>query len=124
MKKRKKDEIIAFKHAGKPNLKEVNPKIIQVFINLDFSKNVEYSHDSYKMTLRPYDKITCTPDCINHSCTEGYFDLTNEIYKLLKDQLKIITGELVCEGWQDTERVCNHRCMAKVAFQITAEYEE
>lgn len=124
MKKRNKYETIAFMHSGKPTLLEVNPKIIEMHINIDFSKNFEYSHEPYVLTLKPTDQIICTPDCINNSCTKGFFDLTNEINMLLRDQKTFLASDLKCDGWQDSERKGNNKCLAVLTFEITAKYQD
>lgn len=123
MKKRNKYEILAFIKDGKPAISSVNPRIKKIIIYLDFSKNFEYSHKPYFSVLKPSDEIFYAPDCINRSCTKGYFDISSDLYDLVRNNKNEIKGSLTCDGWQDQERIGNHQCFAKVSYTIKAEFE-
>ncbi|HEY5590350.1 MAG TPA: hypothetical protein VIK55_04960 [Paludibacter sp.] len=123
MKKRNKYEILAFIHQGKPLVKELNPRVKKLIIDIDFEGNDEYSHSPYSRELNPTDRVIFTINCINQSCTKGYFDISNVLYSFVRDNKDSITGTLTCEGWQDTRRIGNHSCLAKVNYKIEAIYE-
>jgi hypothetical protein len=59
----------------------VNPKVTKINIDLSFDENFEYSHKPSSSILSPTDKVFFAPDCINRSCTKGYFDISSEIYE-------------------------------------------
>ena len=123
MRKRNKYEILAFIHQGAPMIKELNPRVKKIIIDIDFEGNFEYSHSPYSQELNPSDRVIFTIDCINQSCTKGYFDISNVIYSLVRDNKDSITGTLICDGWQDTRRIGNHSCLAKVSYNIQAIFE-
>jgi hypothetical protein len=122
MKKRDKYEIIDFMHKGKPRLFEINPDIEQVNVLLDF-KNDENIHISIQREIRPQDSSVFFTDCINLSCTKGFFDLTNDIFYLLRDRKAVSKGVIKCDGWQDEERKNNHKCLTTLEFEIVAKYK-
>lgn len=122
MKKRNKYEIIDIKHKGKPLLFEINPDIEQIIIYLDFTCD-ENTHKFIQRELKPHDKSAFVTDCINPTCTEGFFDLTNDIFFLLRDKKKVTNGVMKCDGWQDEERVNNNKCLTTLNFSIVAKYK-
>ena len=123
MKKRNKYEILAFIENGKPTINSVNPLIKRISIDLDFSENIEYSHKPYSSILKPSDKIFFAPNCINRTCTKGYFEISSDLYDLVQNNKKQLKGNITCDGWQDQERIGNHQCLAKVSYTIKVEFE-
>jgi hypothetical protein len=123
MKKRNKYEIINFIHQGKPTLKQINPEIENLTIKLDYSKSIEYSGKSVTLNLKPNDSSVVTPECINRTCTKGFFDLTNIIYFLLRDKKEKISGELNCDGKQDLKHT-DYNCHVKLCYEIIPTYKK
>lgn len=124
MKKRNKYEILAFISEGRPRIMEMNSHIKEVKLDFNFDDNFEYSHKPYSVVLKPTDKIFYAVDCINGTCTDGYIDISNDLYDLVRDNKKEITGTKTCDGWQDQERIGNHKCLAKVNYKITAIFDD
>ncbi len=123
MKKRNKYEILAFISQGSPTIQELNPRIKNIFIDEDYSDNSEYViKKPYSRELKPSDKAFYAIDCINNSCTNGYLDISNDLYSLIRDGKSSMSGAISCDGWQDEERIGNHRCLAKVNYTIRAIY--
>jgi hypothetical protein len=118
-----KFELIQFMHQGRQSLKEINSNIEKLTISLDFTNNCEYSHKPYSVDLKPEDKAVFTPDCINLSCTKGFFDLTNVIDSLLRNNEISTSGELTCDGWQSSTKIGNHKCLATLSYEILAKYK-
>jgi hypothetical protein len=125
MKKRNKYEILAFISQGRPTIQELNPRIKNIVIDEDFSDNFEYAiKKPYSIELKPSDKAFYAIDCINPSCTKGFFDISNDLFSLLKDSKSSISGVLSCDGWQDERRIGNHRCLARVKYSIRAIFND
>lgn len=124
VKKRNKYELIHFMHQGKPLLREINTDIELVTVNLEFINDFESYYKKYCIDLKPFDKAVCTPDCINKDCTKGFFDLSNEIYFVLRDKKIKSSGKINCDGWQDLERTGNHICGTTLNYEITAIYNK
>jgi hypothetical protein len=124
MKKRNKYEILAFISEGRPRIMEVNSHVKEVKLDFNFDDNFEYSHKPYSIVLKPTDKVFYAVDCINGTCTDGYIDISNDLYALIRDNKKEITGVKPCDGWQDQERIGNHKCLAKVNYKITAIFDD
>jgi hypothetical protein len=124
MKKKNKYEILAITKSNKPTIMSINPNIKKIVIEMNFSENVEYFHKPYSSVLTPIDKAFFAPNCINSSCTKGYFDISSEIHDLIKHNKYQVKGTKTCDGWQDEERIWNHQCLAKINYKITAEYND
>lgn len=124
MKKRNKSEILAFISEGRPTIKEMNSQIKEIIIDFDFEGNFEYSHNPYTIKINPLDKVFYPADCINGSCTNGYIDISDDLYDLVRYSKNEVTGTKTCDGWQDERRIGNHRCLAKINYKIRAIWEK
>lgn len=125
MKKRNKYEMLAFISQGRPTIQELNPQIKNVIIDEDFSDNFEYAiKKPYSRVLKPSDKAFYAIDCINPSCTNGFLDISNDLFSILRESKPSISGILSCDGWQDEERIGNHRCLANVKYTIRAIFND
>lgn len=60
--------------------------------------------------------------CGYWECVQGGFDLGAPIDTMLTKRQPSISGELVCQGWQDRERIEKHRCLRKLIYRVNAEY--
>lgn len=119
MVKRNKYEIIALIHQDAPTLKEINPDIEKLTINLDYSKSIEYSHPSHTFDKMPNNSVVCTPECLDEFCSKGYFDLTSQIIELLQRKNNKSTGELHCDGKHKN----NYSCLVILSFELIATYK-
>jgi hypothetical protein len=120
MKKKNKYEILAFISEGCSKIMEMNSNIREIRLDFKFDDNFEYSRKPYSAVLKPTDKIFYAVDCINGTCTDGYIDISTDLYDLVRSNKKEISGVKTCEGWQDRERIGKHKCLAKVSYKITA----
>lgn len=118
--KENKYETIVFLQNGRPLIKDLNPEIKKIIIELDYSDNCEYSQDSYSIVLRPTDKAFLTTDCINHDCTKDYIIISHDLESIAKNTKEPIYGKIVCDGWQAQSKKGNHRCLAITKYKITA----
>ena len=62
-------------------------------------------------------------DCPYRECIDGGFDLTIEVTDMLKSHKNIISGQKICNGWQDKERINIHHCLCKLTYKIEAYYK-
>ena len=60
--------------------------------------------------------------CMNNDCTKGYFDLSNRIQNMIHSSERFCEGELVCDGYQDAERININQCFCKLFYKIQIEY--
>ena len=121
-KKPNKYEIIHQLRESYPTIESINPKVEKIIIDLDFSENYEYKHDNYSIVLKPEEKAFSAPDCINQSCTKGYYPIYSKVYQCIKDKKSEESGRLSCERWQDEERRGNHQCLSRVSYHIRVFY--
>lgn len=106
----------------KETIASINSKVSYILIDLDFSGNSEYFREAYSIKKISSDKAFFVFDCINHSCTKGYYNLTNEIYNLIKNNEAELKGTLSCDGWQDSRRVGNNNCRARLNYLVRVIY--
>ena len=73
----------------------------------------------------PEDKAFFEFQCPDRECIRGKkggFNLSDAVSKLVKGHLEEAQGTIICQGWQDRERIGSHRCLWKMKYKITATY--
>lgn len=61
-------------------------------------------------------------DCPYRECVNGGHDLNSVVSEMLKNNQEEIAGSLSCQGWQDEERINQHRCLCLLQYKIIIEY--
>lgn len=103
-------------------ISEINKDIISVTIELDFADN-DYDDPGLKIkTLKPNDDLFYYCDCLNETCTIGFFNFKDIIFSAIKYK-KTEIGELTCKGFEE-EGNTNYTCGCKVKYKITAKFIE
>jgi hypothetical protein len=105
-------------------ISQINSKVVEVLIELDFSENVENSHEPFSTTLLPAEKASFTYTCINRSCTKKFYDFTEFLDDAIRGNKKIVEGRISCDGWQDKQRIGQNQCLSMVNFKITVSYND
>ena len=108
-----------------PLLKERYPQVSSIAVEMDF-KNPDWGGDpdskkeSYSQESKAFFKI----DCPHVECISGGFDLSNAISTLISSKSDRAEGSIVCQGWQDKERINKHRCLLELKYTIIVNYLE
>lgn len=108
-------------HAG--NLRDKYPHMRSLnceFTFVDFDGQVKPSKKNY--SLAPENSAMFEFDCPYWECVQGGFDLQGDIHRMLLSKQRDISGERICQGWQDQERIGKNRCNCKLTYRISAEY--
>ena len=63
-------------------------------------------------------------DCPYYECVDGGHDLTSIVEKMNDECIKEQTGRLVCQGWQDKNRINKNRCLCELNYKIIIDYHE
>lgn len=71
---------------------------------------------------KPQDKAFFEVKCPFSDCIQGGFDLSSHVEKCISQRGIAHEGDILCLGWQDAERVGQHRCLLKARFKILVEY--
>lgn len=103
--------------------KDRHPQIKELLIDLKFHDfDTDKIITSRVQTLKSESSAYVAIDCPLHECISGGFDLTEILAEGIRDRKSIFAGSLCCNGWQDLERVNQHRCLCKLSYKITIEY--
>jgi len=73
---------------------------------------------SFPPDSRAFFKIKCP----YRECVKGGHELTEAISNMLRNREPEDSGEVVCMGWQDRERIGSHRCRLKMIYNAKATY--
>jgi hypothetical protein len=76
------------------------------------------------ITFCRHSKAFFEVECPFWECVMGGFDLTGSVFECIRRRQTHLTGESTCGGWQDRERINNHRCLLKAHYDITVEYAQ
>ncbi len=70
-------------------------------------------------TMRMYVDIKC----ILRSCIDGGFEITSDIISMIGKKETQRKSKLVCQGWQDEERVGHYYCLSTLEYEINITYK-
>lgn len=106
-----------------PLIKDRFPKIVSISIDMTFQEpDWGENPNPTKQTYGPDSKAFFNIECPHYECVSGGFDLTVAVSKLMESGATESSGTIICQGWQDRERINKHRCLLKMGFKITATY--
>jgi hypothetical protein len=60
--------------------------------------------------------------CPFRECVTGGFYLDPAVRDVVRAQATSASGERVCQGWENLERVGKHRCWLKARYEIQIKY--
>lgn len=61
--------------------------------------------------------------CPNYECVQGGFDLTRVVASVIENKEQEREGRLVCQGWQDQERIGKYHCYTDLVYKIAVRYK-
>ncbi|MDR4504419.1 MAG: hypothetical protein MRK01_06440 [Candidatus Scalindua sp.] len=111
-------------------IKDVSPDVKEIVFEFKLkdpdgsiiSPNYKPSYSSYKRL--PQDSAFFQFECNNHECVNGGFGLTKEIKNMTHVHKLNSFGTLICQGWQDSERVDQHSCLNELTYSVRIVYWE
>lgn len=119
------NEILRWKlHNASSIISEAFPSVSSITIKQTFwddSGNNQIGNkkiwDMNVKTARLFFIIKCPQNCI-----DGGYDITSEIISMLDKVESFRVGKLVCQGWQDEERINKFHCLTTLEYEINIEY--
>ena len=60
--------------------------------------------------------------CHNHECVRGDFDLSGVLAEAVAARQKLVTGELICQGWRSKTAIDTLPCHNILRYTITLGY--
>jgi hypothetical protein len=106
-------------------IRERFPSLASLSIHMDF-ENPDWggNPNPSEQHFGPEDKAFFEVQCPHWECIRGGFNLRDAVLRLVNGRLEETTGAITCQGWQDRERIGQHRCLLKMNYKITAVYAE
>ena len=107
-----------------PKLKEQYPQLDELTIQLSF-KEPDWGDDpaDKEVTFGAESKALFEIECPHVECMDGGFNLASAVSDLVEKGLTESKGSIICQGWQDLERINKHRCLLRMNFVIRAKYK-
>jgi hypothetical protein len=104
-------------------IKDKFPMLASLSIDMAFEEPDWGGNPSPRQeSFGPESKAFFEVECPYIECISGGFNLSNAVSKLVNNRLNETSGTIICQGWQDQERVGQHRCLLKMKYKITATY--
>ena len=113
-----------YNYLNSPLIHELYPGIESIRMHLEFSDmDMQGNPEPADFTYEPNSKAHFERPCPYRECINGGFDLSQGISHAVRSNQEI-TGELTCQGWQDSERINKHRCLLKCEYRISVTLRE
>lgn len=74
------------------------PRVAGIIIRMEYIQQGIAQNMSRTMHFSPSSYALFRVDCLNKSCVDGGFDLTQRITSMIKQRKATATGEIACEG--------------------------
>ena len=106
------------------SLAETFPKLKSLKVELEYftpDGANRSSHIKYSVNL-DHAKSLFRFDCVNRECIRGDFDISEELAKAVKKRAKVVTGEMICNGWRNKESVKKMRCRNILRYKLSLGY--
>lgn len=121
-KERRKQFEAALKHQrwiSAKTVKEIFPDITKINVNIEFVDPDDCSKTFKKDQSWGADsKAIFEVSCPYRECVDGGYDFKSVISSLYESGESEYNGELVCQGWQDQERIGKHRCLLTAKYTL------
>jgi len=105
-------------------LAERYPAVASIRINVQFSTDslIHGTPQPKELNFRPDEKAYFHLQCPwKNQCVHGGFDFSEGVQQALKSSTNAAEGRLLCEGWEDQERIGRHRCMLEALYRVTVQ---
>ncbi len=121
-KEKRKQIEAALKHqkwVAAKTVKEIFSDITKINVNIEF---VDYDDSSKtfkkEQSWGANSKAIFEVACPYRECVDGGYDLQSVISCLYESGESECKGELVCQGWQDQERIGKNRCFLTAKYTL------
>jgi hypothetical protein len=111
-------------HAS-PTIAEMFPGVASLIIKMTFHEDggdrvIESRTEDGPISQR---KAFFRIKCLQRECVNGGFDLTSAVASAIHLRKDTERGRLVCQGWQDQERVGKYHCLWDLEYEIIVKYK-
>ncbi|MCD4681283.1 MAG: hypothetical protein K8S00_12935 [Bacteroidales bacterium] len=105
-----------FQHQDKKSIREINPNIDFIEVDIDYAKNNEYKIDNETTKIKADDSPPYHIKCRNWRCSKGYFDLTYAVYDLINNKNEYVIKKFTCDG--KSKRTYHEVCGFKATCKL------
>ena len=104
-------------------LKEEHSGVSSIAIDLNFEDiDVWPGNPAPKtLTFKPEQKAHFHMPCPYRECVWGGFNFSEGVREAIKSPSNEATGRVLCQGWQDEERINKHRCLLVANYKVTVQ---
>jgi hypothetical protein len=98
------------------------PGVASVKINIEL-KDPDWHDDpkAKELNFRADQKAFFHMQCPYRECVRGGFDFSEGVKEAINSPGNEAAGRILCNGWQDEERINKHRCMLEASYKVTVE---
>ena len=108
-------------YAQSLTLNEEYPQLEKLTIHMLFkSHDWDGGPDDQTKTFVKGSKAFFDIECPHRECIQGGFNLTFAVSNLVAKGQTESSGTIICQGWQDQERINKHRCLLELNYKIVA----
>ena len=100
------------------------PNVDKLSLVLTYTDENSHPVSTDTKTLEPHHSAFIWFRCQDYECVNGGFELDNVVLNMIRDGRTEATGEIVCQGWQDRERIGQHRCFRELHYAIKCSYKK
>ncbi|RIK04519.1 MAG: hypothetical protein DCC49_13350 [Acidobacteria bacterium] len=106
-----------------PLIAELFPAFESVVIEMEFADDWGDMSPRSRVLNREDGRDYVHIECPNRECVDGGFDLTGAVHEAIRADLSTAEGQAQsCQGWQDRERIGNHRCLTRLTYRMDIRY--
>lgn len=107
-----------------PYLESEHPGVEEIAVYLEFTDPDGMGHPKSKdQTFSSGSRANFAYPCPFRECIGGGFNLRKIVSDTVARHLQEASGRVVCQGWQDRERINKHHCLLECNYRISVVYK-
>lgn len=112
------------RYYSSPTIEYIYPGVAIITINMIFrddshNRVIDTSTDKYLPSQKAFFRIKCH----QRECVNGGFDLSSTVSSAVHSDEGRSKGRIICQGWQDRERIGNYHCLWELEYDIIVDYK-
>ena len=114
----KKAELKHMLYSNSSYISQEFPNLKSISIKITFTDPDDGRTSMKTITYQPGSKAYFQYDCPYRECVNGGYDLKNAIERAIRSTDGQAQERLICNGWQDAERVGKNRCLLEALVEV------
>lgn len=71
-----------------------------------------------------FDRAYFVISCMSQTCINGGYDLRGQISSLVNRKISAGKEKIICQGWEDADRVNQFHCLSELECEILIHYKD